>query len=170
MEWYKAETIKQSIVVMFTLLISGFSVSSTAYPKLEVDHWLFQTSLYTKHFDSDPEHTESQNLISAEARNPDEWLAGAAWFKNSFDQPSWYFYGGRRFSLWEPSDSVEVHAKLTAGLLRGYDGDKKDKIPFNDLGVAPAVLPSIGARLGPVETDLLLFGNAGLMVTAGLRF
>ncbi|WP_236645280.1 hypothetical protein [Aidingimonas lacisalsi] len=152
-------------------VISTLAAAQTqAYPDFTLDHWYVQTSLYTEHFDPDPEHTEDQNLIGIELRNPDEWLAGTAWFKNSFDQPSWYFYGGKRFSLWQPSDDFELHAKLTAGLLRGYDGDKEDKIPLNDLGIAPAILPGIGARWGPVETDLLVFGGAGLMMTAGIRF
>ncbi|OBX35008.1 hypothetical protein A8U91_04072 [Halomonas elongata] len=35
-------------------------------PKLELDHTLVQTSLYTRHFNPDPEHTNHQELIGLE--------------------------------------------------------------------------------------------------------
>ncbi|GHE22120.1 hypothetical protein [Halomonas urumqiensis] len=139
-------------------------------PELSLDHTLVQTSLVTQHFSSDPEHTEDQRLLSIELHNPERWLVGAAWFRNSFDQPSWYWYAGREFPFWRPSGDITFRAKLTAGLLRGYDGDYRDKIPFNHLGVAPAALPSVGVRWGRMESDLIVFGTAGAMITVGLRF
>ena len=139
-------------------------------PTLALDHTLVQTSLLTRHFDPDPEHTNQQNLLSIELHNPDRWLAGAAWFKNSFDQPTWYFYAGREFPLWQFADEINVRAKLTGGLLRGYQDEYRDKIPLNHLEVAPALLPSIGVQWGRVESDLIIFGTAGMMGTAGVRF
>lgn len=139
-------------------------------PEMSLDHALVQTSLVTQHFSSDPEHTENQRLLSIELHNPERWLVGAAWFRNSFAQPSWYWYAGREFPLWQPGGGISFRAKLTAGLLRGYDGDYRDKVPFNHLGVAPAALPSIGVRWGRIESDLIVFGTAGAMITVGLRF
>lgn len=144
--------------------------ASTWPPAAKLDHVLVQTSLYTRHYDRDPEHTNQQNLISVEFHNPQRWLAGAAWFRNSFNQPTWYWYAGREFPLWKPTENTLVRAKLTGGLLRGYKDEYRDKIPFNHSGIAPAVLPSIGMQWGRVESDLILFGAAGLMVTGGVRF
>ncbi|MFY0992335.1 hypothetical protein [Halomonas sp. C05BenzN] len=139
-------------------------------PVLELDHVLVQTSLYTRHHSPDPEHTNQQKLASVELHNQQRWLAGAAWFKNSFDQPTWYWYVGREFPFWQPAADVTFRAKLTAGALRGYRGEYRDKIPFNRHEIAPAALPSIGVQWGRFESDLILFGTAGLMVTAGIRF
>lgn len=139
-------------------------------PSLELDHTLVQTSLLTRHFSPQPEHNNQQNLIGLELHNPDRWLAGAAWFKNSYDQPTWYVYAGREFPVWQFSPEFNVRAKLTGGLLRGYKDEYRDKIPLNHLEVAPVLLPSIGVRWKRVESDLIVFGTAGMMVTAGVRF
>ena len=120
-------------------------------PSFELEHVLVQTSLYTRHFNSNPDHTNQQNLISVELYNPNRWLAGTAWFKNSFDQPTWYFYVGREFPLWRPSDHVTVRAKLTAGLVRGYKDERQDNIPLNKTALLrPFCLASraVGAHRG----------------------
>ncbi|MDN6180090.1 MAG: hypothetical protein L0I84_03660 [Halomonas subglaciescola] len=133
------------------------------------DHTFVQTSLMTRHFSGSSGYDEDQNLIGVELHNPTRWLAGTAWLKNSFSQPLWYFYAGREFPFWQPAPKVEFRAKLTAGALRGYKGSKKHKIPFNHYGIAPAILPAVGVRWGRVESDLLLFGGAGVMLNAGIR-
>lgn len=148
---------------------SAFSISDWP-PSLELDHTLVQTSLLTRHFDPQPEHNNQQNLIGLELHNPDRWLAGAAWFNNSYDQPTWYVYAGRELPLWQFSQEFHVRAKLTGGLLHGYKDEYRDKIPLNHLEVAPVLLPSIGVRWKRVESDLIVFGTAGMMVTAGVRF
>jgi len=139
-------------------------------PVLEVNHVLLQTSLYTRHFNPQPEHNNTQELISLELHNPQRWLVGGARFLNSFDQEAIYLYAGREFPFWEPSDNVTVRAKLTAGLLHGYRGEYQDNIPFNRYGTAPAALPSVGVQWGRFETDLIVFGTAGAMIIGGIRF
>lgn len=139
-------------------------------PVLELDHVLLQTSLYTRHFSPDPDHNNDQELIGIELHTPDRWLAGGARFINSHHQESFYLYAGREFPLWRPHEAFEVRAKLSAGLLHGYRGEHRDAVPFNRYGTSPAALPSIGARWGPVEADLILFGTAGMMVIGGIRF
>ncbi len=139
-------------------------------PAPELDHVLLQTSLYTHHFDSQPDHHNRQELIGLELHNPQRWLAGAARFLTSFDQEAIYLYAGREFPFWEPTDSITVRAKLTAGLLHGYRGEYQDNIPFNRYGTAPAALPSVGLQWGRFETDLIVFGTAGAMIMGGIRF
>lgn len=139
-------------------------------PKLEIHHVLLQTSFYTTHFDPEPDHHNQQELIGLELHNAQHWLVGGARFLNSFDQESFFLYAGREFPLWQPNEAFTVRAKLTAGLLHGYRGEHRDKIPLNHLGTAPAALPSIGLQWQRFETDLILFGTAGAMVTGGIRF
>lgn len=138
-------------------------------PAMELDHVLVQTSLYTEHFSPDPEHNNHQYLIGVELHNPDRWFTGFARFRNSFDQASHYLYVGREFPLWQPGEA-SFRAKLSAGALHGYRGEHRDKIPFNRYGVAPGILPTVGVEWRRLEADLIVFGTAGLMVTAGLRF
>lgn len=158
------------------LMSIWLSASASAFslpdwpPTLTLDHTLVQTSLLTRHFDPQPDHNNHQHLLGIELHNPDRWLAGAAWFKNSYEQPTWYVYAGREFPLWQFAENVNVRAKLTGGLLRGYKDEYRDKIPLNHLEVAPALLPSIGLQRERFESDLIVFGTAGMMVTAGLRF
>lgn len=156
-------------IIWLSAPASAFSMPDWP-PAFELDHTLVQTSLLTRHFEPDPEHTNQQSLLSVELHNPDRWLAGAAWFKSSFDQPTWYFYAGREFPLGQLGDDINVRAKLTGGLLRGYQGEYRNKIPFNHFEIAPAVLPSIGFQWRHVESDLIIFGTAGMMITVGLRF
>lgn len=138
-------------------------------PVMALDHVLVQAGLYTTHFSDDPDHTNDQRLFGLELHNPDRWFVGGARFRNSFSQTSHYLYAGRELPLWR-TDDVTLRAKLTAGLLHGYHGEYRDKIPFNQLGVAPAILPTVGIQWHRFESDLIVFGTAGMMVTAGVRF
>ena len=138
-------------------------------PALELSHVLVQTSLYTDHFSPDPEHINNQRLIGVELHNPDLWFTGAARFKNSFNQDSIYLYVGRELPMWESGDT-RIRAKLSAGALHGYRGEYRDKIPFNRYEIAPAILPTLGVSWKRLEADLIVFGAAGLMMSAGVRF
>ena len=102
-----------------------------------------QTSVYTKHFDPEPDHVNDQNLIGVEALFQNQWLAGLAVFDNSFGQPSQFLYMGRS---WQLFGSDYWHVKLMGGLLHGYKEPYEDKIPLNGLGVAPAIVPALGFR------------------------
>ncbi|EXI77193.1 MAG: hypothetical protein AW10_03959 [Candidatus Accumulibacter appositus] len=134
------------------------------------DRFYLQTSVASAHFHPDDEHDNSQQLINAEWRTDKRWLAGqvlvgAASFDNSFGQASWYAYGGL---LWRPAETVQpFYLKLTAGVLHGYRGEYQDKIPFNDSGYAPAILPAMGYCYNRFCTELVVFGAAGMMLTVG---
>lgn len=172
MQWMKLFAGKAwPVIVLLPLSAQANWLNSLDWPpKSELSHVLVQTSLYTRHFSPDPEHTNRQRLISLELHNHKDWLVGAARFKNSFDQDSVYFYAGKSWSFWEQGPHLEARAKLTAGALHGYRGEYRDKIPFNRFEIAPAILPSVGLRWHRLETDLIIFGTAGMMVTGGIRF
>jgi hypothetical protein len=132
----------------------------------EKGFWQAQTSVYTRHFSPDPEHNNRQKLIGLEWNQASGWLYGAATFRNSYDQQSVYGYMGQRFE----SDDYPVYFKLSGGLLYGYKGNYKDKIPLNNLGVAPVIIPGVGLHLGPVTVEAVLLGVSATMINVGVRF
>lgn len=130
------------------------------------DFWYLQTSVYTRHWSDDPDHNNHQDLIGLERNRADGMVFGGATFRNSFSQRSNYVYAGKRFD-WE---GTPFYAKVTGGALQGYHGKYRDKIPLNRYGVAPAIIPSFGARLGPVGTELVVLGNSAAMINVGVGF
>ena len=140
--------------------------SSAASP-WSIDGWSLQTSIYTKHFDPDPEHVNNQKRLGLEAHFTNRWLAGLAVFDNSFGQPSQFLYMGKS---WQLFGSDYWHFKLMGGLLHGYKEPYEDKIPLNGLGVAPAIVPSLGFRYKWFLAEANLGGLAVNTFTAGVRF
>jgi hypothetical protein len=135
-------------------------------PAKDTGSWYLQTSVYTKHYSPDPEHNNNQDLIGLERDDASGWLFGGATFRNSFSQRSYYAYAGKRYE----SANYPVYIKLTGGLLEGYSGKYQDKIPLNHFGVAPVIIPSLGAHYGPLAAELVLLGFNAAMVTTGVRF
>jgi hypothetical protein len=133
----------------------------------EIAGWNIATSLYTKHFDPDPDHVNNQKLIGLEAVFENEWLAGIAVFDNSFGQNTQFMYVGK---TWPIMRSEYWYVKLMGGLLHGYKEPYEDKIPLNGLGIAPAILPALGFRYKRVMVEANLAGIAALTITAGIRF
>lgn len=135
------------------------------------DRFYLQTSLATRHFSPSPDHVNNQKLLNAEWRfnsfgATGQWLAGAAFFDNSFGQASQYVYAGW---LVRPIEGLQpLYFKVTAGALHGYKGEYQNKIPLNSSGVAPAIIPSMGYCLNRVCSELVLFGGAGIMLTLGV--
>ena len=163
----------KSFLMLVCLLspLAGAADSPLSEPPREdawsVDTWALQTSLVTKHWDPDPEHVNDQDLISVEAHFANRWLAGIALFQNSFGQSVQLAYAGK---IWPLLGSPYWYAKLTGGLLHGYDEPYEDKIPLNGLGVAPAVVPALGFRYGYFVAEANFGGLAVVMVSAGVRF
>ncbi|MBJ9977365.1 sn-glycerol-3-phosphate transporter [Pseudomonas sp. S75] len=151
-------------LLCFGLLLIAISPSSAA--STGQDSWYLQTSVYTRHFSHDPTHNERQELIGLERDRADGLLYGVATFRNSFRQRSVYAYGGK---AWE-HERWPVYAKLSAGLLHGYRGKYRDKLPLNRFGAAPVIIPAAGVRLGPVGVETVLLGGNAMMVNVGYRF
>lgn len=162
------------IFLAITLLISATAMaaddqSSGQEPKSKwsIKEWKIQTSVYTKHWDPEPDHVNHQHLINVEAVFENNWLAGAALFDNSFGQSSQFVYMGK---TWQIFGSKYFYWKLMGGLLNGYDGEHADDIPLNGLGIAPAILPAIGFRYKWAFTELNIAGTAAITITAGIAF
>jgi len=157
-----------SVKWLICLLISGYFVAGTTSSfAMEIKEWSFQTSLYTKHWSEDEDHVNNSKLIDFQFETTKKWLYGFAWFDNSFGQPSQYLYAGY---YWDVFNTGWAYVKLTGGLLHGYKDEYQDKIPFNNLGVAPAIVPAIGVRYKRVFGELQILGGAAITVTAGFTF
>lgn len=130
--------------------------------------WLIRTSVYTTHFDHDPDHNNNSQLIGLDYYLSDQrkWLVGGNTFRNSWDQRSVYLYAGRRFD-WVDN---RFYGKLTAGALWGWRGEHQDAIPLNQLGVAPAIIPAVGFQAGRFTSEFVVFGINGLMINIGAFF
>jgi hypothetical protein len=136
--------------------------------RAEEARYYFQTSLLTKHFESKPDHNNQQGLLNVERYFDQGLLAGGAFFRNSFDQPTQYYYVGKRYIL--PRTGDKMYAKITGGLIYGYKDEYQDQIPFNGYGVAPAILPALGVRGKTFGGEVVVFGTAGAMLTFGFNF
>ena len=136
----------------------------------EGDVLMLQAAPGAIHFNSDPEHADFSWLVGLEWQSASRWLVGASYFNNSFDQKCEYIYFGKSWPLDFVSDNEifkNLYVKLTGDLLLGYKEPYEDKIPFNDNGVAPGLVPSLGYQHGDFNVQLNLLGGAGLMFTFG---
>jgi hypothetical protein len=130
------------------------------------DRIYLQTSLVNIHFNYDPAHVKYPKLIYGEYHLSDRWLVGAAAFDNSFGQASQAVFGGWRY---RPFPELQpLYLKVLGGVVHGYHGQYRDKIPFNHSGVAPVVLPSVGYCVSRVCSELVIVGGAGLLLTLGV--
>ena len=136
------------------------------------DVLFFQYAPKTIHFNPSPNHAKWTNMVNVEIQSKydrvwgaDQTLFGLALLDNSFGQFSQYIYWGQKWDL-----HPNVYAKITAGLLHGYRGQYRDKIPFNRAEIAPAVIPAVGVRFGNVSVEGILLGGSAFMFAAGYTF
>lgn len=156
----------ESIIKLALCLALCALTAQVKADKPQQGFWVIQTSVYTRHFSPAPEHNNHQNLIGLERNEASGLVYGAATFRNSFAQRSVYGYMGKRFD----SSRYPVYVKVTGGLLHGYRGEYRDKIPLNRYGIAPVVIPGIGVHLGPVNAEVILLGASAAMLNVGFRF
>ena len=130
--------------------------------------WDLTLSPYTHHWRYSPDH-KPVFLAALEQRLQRDRFCGVALFRNSFGQPSTYVYAGRQWDgvLEQP----KLFTKVSAGLIYGYKGVYQHKIPFNDYGIAPAIIPSLGWHINRESSaQVMLLGTAGVMFAYGQRF
>lgn len=124
-------------------------------------------SPFTLHFRPSDEHSHVW-LIGVQRERQNGALAGAAYFSNSFGQHSTYIYPWGQIYR-DIFDTPRLYVKWTAGLLYGYKGKYKDKVPFNHKGFSPAVIPAIGWEFdGRRQVQLNALGLNGVMLQFGL--
>jgi len=141
---------------------ASLSIAETPAAPPEVGRWRAFVSPYTAHFSSDPDH-KPVVVLGLERQRPDGTVWGGAIFSNSFGQPSAYAFGGQRLYDW--SRWHRLYAEWTAGLLYGYTGQYKDKVPLNYKGFAPGIVVGLGWQFTPAFAGQVnVLGNSGLML------
>ncbi len=133
----------------------------------DFEQFYVYSSLYTEHYDPDPDHADHRNMLGFEGETGNQRVMGLALFDNSFGQESQYLYLGRK---WRAFSSDRWSYKLTGGLLNGYDEPYEDKIPLNGLGVAPILVPTLGYKRKSFAVEFSQLGLAAGMFTAGFSF
>lgn len=61
-----------------------------------------------------------------------------------------------------------IYTKLTWGGLHGYKEPYHDRIPFNNYGVAPVLIPALGFDYSILNTEVSFFSYRGLMISIGV--
>jgi len=158
---------KLSILLILLLPCQSGWAQDNADDGWALRDWSVHFSIYTKHFDPEPDHNNDQNLIAVEAQFQNDWIAGAAVFDNSFGQDSQFLFVGK---TWPIARSPHWYFKLRAGLLHGYKEPYEDKIPMNGLGIAPAIVPAIGFRYRWAFLEANIAGAAAVTLHAGFHF
>ncbi|MBL1321086.1 MAG: hypothetical protein COA63_008520 [Methylophaga sp.] len=149
------------------VLLLPFSLHAKEKYWYNYDHLYFQTGTYF-HFggDDDKDYAGPRIFTSLEAVKANNWLYGLSLFNNSFGQFSQYMYGGKSWNYhgnWQ-----DFHTKVTMGLIHGYKDEFEDKIPLNDFGFAPAIIPSIGYKKNAFGFDTILLGFNAVLFTIGM--
>ncbi len=133
-------------------------------------YWAF-ASPYTYHWsDENAKDHRSVVALSISRHLPNQRFCGASLFRNSFGQPSAYAFTGW---FWpHPLQShPEVYATVSAGIIYGYVGRFKDKVPLNFGGFSPVVIPTVGYRLTPqLAVEVQVLGTAAVMFGTSWRF
>jgi hypothetical protein len=148
-------------------MTAGAASSLSALQLEPTTRWEVQISpAATYHYNPSDEHRpvrmvafERQELTGKAA------LHGGALFTNSFGQPSayWYPYGRSYSNVF----GIEgLYAKWTAGIIYGYVGKYKDKVPLNYGGFSPGIIPALGYQANKrYSIQLNMLGAAGLMLS-----
>lgn len=133
-------------------------------------YWAF-ASPYTYHWsDENAKDHRSVFALSVSRQLPNQRFCGASLFRNSFGQPSAYAFTGW---LWPNPIKAhpEVYATVSAGIIYGYVGEFKDKVPLNFGGFSPVVIPTVGYRLTPqLAVEVQILGTAAVMFGTSWRF
>lgn len=149
------------------MLIAGqFGLSPDALSEEERGRVMVQFAPTSIHYSSSPDHKGNPWLVGAEYLWPKRWLVGLSYFNNSFDQKCQYVYGGYSWVL-HGNASRYWYLKLTGGVVIGYRDPYEDKIPLNNNGVAPGIIPGLGYQYDRFNVQLNALGASGLMITFG---
>lgn len=128
----------------------------------------FTFSPYTYHFSYSAEH-KPVVLVALDEQLPGGRFCGISFFSNSFGQPSTYVYVGQQFN--GLFDNPRLFIKVSGGIIYGYVGKYQNKVPLNNHGFSPGVIPSIGYNFSEHDSvQMQTLGNAGLMFSYGHKF
>jgi len=123
--------------------------------------WQFSASPYTYHYGYSEDH-KPVYAVALTFTDEEGWQVGISPFSNSFGQPSVYAFGGRKYLA--PFGWERWYWQWTAGILYGYVGQYKNKVPLNYNGFSPGFVPTIGYQITEnVSGQLNFLGTSALM-------
>lgn len=126
-------------------------------------------SPYTYHWSESEEH-KAVGALTLSRLLPNDRFCGFSLFRNSFGQPSAYAFTGWSWPglvAFQP----RLYTSLTAGVIYGYVGQYKDKVPLNVGGFSPVLIPALGYRISPeVGVEMQILGTAAVMFGTTVRF
>jgi hypothetical protein len=126
-------------------------------------------SPYTHHWSASEEH-KPVRAVSVSRLLPNTRFCGFSLFTNSFGQPSAYAFTGKYWP--NPIDSMpNVYVSLSGGIMYGYVGRFKNKVPLNVGGFSPVIIPAVGYRFSErTAIEMQLLGTAAVMFGATWRY
>lgn len=138
-------------------------------PQPEGQRYELFASPYTFHWSPSPNH-KPVRLLSLSKSLPKDRFCGISLFTNSFGQPSVYAFVGKTWP--QPFERFpNVYGRVSAGIMYGYVGQYKNKVPLNVGGFSPGLIPSVGYRFTPhTSGEIQVLGTAALMFGINHRF
>ena len=126
-------------------------------------------SPYTHHWTASEEH-KPVRAVSVSRLLPDTRFCGFSLFTNSFGQPSAYAFAGKYWP--SPIASMpNVYVSLSGGIMYGYVGRFKNKVPLNVGGFSPVIVPAVGYRFNArTAIEMQILGTAAVMFGATWRY
>ena len=164
-----ARLIRTFVALIVAVLASNALAQETPMvPEFDKgDQFTLSVSPFSQHFSTDKTYTHVY-LIGIEREKKDNWLDGVAFFNNSFDQPVVYLFpfGKAYHDIW---GIEKLTFKWTAGLLYGYLGEYKRRVPLNYNGFSPAVNVALAYQFTPTWGGQVLLGGSFLMFMINMR-
>lgn len=126
-------------------------------------------SPYTHHWTPSEEH-KPVRAVSVSRLLPNTRFCGLSLFTNSFGQPSAYAFAGKYWP--SPIASMpNVYVSLSGGIMYGYVGRFKNKVPLNVGGFSPVIVPAVGYRFNArTAIEMQILGTAAVMFGATWRY
>lgn len=153
-------------LVLAGLTWGGFAAAQEPVPDAPLHSakavWRLTLSPHTEHAGRSEDHRRVW-LVGVERESAYGGLMGAGHFRNSFGQPSWYFYpwGGAYRSVFGVQP---LFFKWSAGVIYGYKPPFEDKVPVNIGGFTPVIVPAVGWDFsGGVSAQMNVLGTAAVM-------
>lgn len=160
----EVESIERSRLFRWVLplLLAWVSATDLSASQYAADRHLLTSGVYTHHWNASDEHSKVW-LIGLERIDSENSVYGLSYFKNSFNQPSLFFYPWGQIYR-RPISTIKLDIKWGAGLLYGYVGKYQDKVPLNYKGFSPGLIVAGVWKLDKRrEIQINLLGTAGLM-------
>lgn len=131
--------------------------------------WYFQGGTFIHYQEDDPDYAGSRIFVGAEYFRSRKWALGFSMFDNSFGQFSQYAYAARLFHPWKSQPNL--HIKITAGIVHGYDEPHHDTLPVrwgDSWGLG--AIPTIGYKNDRFGFDVAFLKASGVLFLGGFSF